>query len=82
MIFFELDELNVILRMNFLTKYHTVLGFFNKEVVLKDLQRSEVKLLGNKKVKLVGNISVLKAEKLIKKGHTAYPNLVMDTQAL
>lgn len=37
LILFELDELNVILGMDFLTKYHAVLDFSNKKVSLKDL---------------------------------------------
>lgn len=52
LILFKLDELNVTLGMNFHTKYHVVLDCFNKEVVLKDPERFEVKFVGNKKVKL------------------------------
>lgn len=64
---FELDELYVILGMDFLTKYHTVLDSSNKEVVLKESRKFEVKLVGDKRVELASIIFVLKARKLTKK---------------
>lgn len=67
LVLFELDEIDVILRMNFLTKYHAILDCFNKEVVLKEPEWFEVKFIGNKKVELANIISVFKAKKLIKK---------------
>lgn len=79
LILFELDEWNVILGMDFLTKYHLVLDCFNKEVVLKELGKLEVKCLGNKKVELVSIISVFKARKLLKKRHIAYLSCIVDT---
>ena len=72
----------MILRMNFLTKYHAILDSSNKEVVLRDPTNFEIKFIGDKKVKLVGIISVLKTRKLIKKGYAAYLAHVVDTQTL
>lgn len=79
LILFKLDELDVILGMDFLTKYHVVLDCSNKEVVLRDLGRFEMKFIGHKKVKLAGIIYVLKVEKLVRKRHNAYLARVMDT---
>lgn len=81
LILFELDELDVILRMNFLTKYHVILNYSNKEVVLRNPRRFEVKFKGDKKVKLIGIISVLKARRLMKKRHATNLVHVVDTQA-
>lgn len=44
---FELDELDVILGMSFLTKYHAILDCSNKEVVLRDRRKFEFKFIGN-----------------------------------
>lgn len=70
-ILFELDGLDILLGMNFLTKYNVVLDCFNKKVVLKDLERFEIKFVGDKKVNLTGIIYMLKARKSMK-GHTSY----------
>ncbi|KAA0041141.1 DNA/RNA polymerases superfamily protein [Cucumis melo var. makuwa] len=43
LILFELDKLDAILGMNFLTKYHAILDCSNKEVVLRELGKFEVK---------------------------------------
>ncbi|KAA0056443.1 DNA/RNA polymerases superfamily protein [Cucumis melo var. makuwa] len=80
LILFELDELDVILEMYFLTEYHVILDCSNKEVVLRDLKKFEVKFRVDKKVELAGIISVLKARRLMKKGNTAYLEHVVDTQ--
>lgn len=45
LILFELDELDVILGMNFLTQYHAVL-------VLRESRKFEVKFVADKKVEL------------------------------
>ena len=82
LILFELVELNVILGMNFLTKYNAVLDCSNKEVVLKDPKIFQVEFVGDKKVNLARIISILKARKLMKKGYTSYLAHVVDTQAL
>ncbi|KAA0061410.1 Gag protease polyprotein-like protein [Cucumis melo var. makuwa] len=82
LILFELDELDVILGMDFLTKYHAILNCSNKEVVLRDPRKFEIKFVGDKMVKLAGITSVLMARKLIKKGHTPYLACVVDTQPL
>ncbi|KAA0062027.1 Retrovirus-related Pol polyprotein from transposon 17.6 [Cucumis melo var. makuwa] len=37
LVLFELDELDVILEIDFLAKYHAVLNYSNKEVILRDL---------------------------------------------
>lgn len=65
LIFFELGEMDIILGINFFTKYHAVLNCFNKEVVFKGLGKFEVcrqEQSGPRK-----HISVFKARKLIKK---------------
>ena len=79
LILFELNELDVILGMDFLTKYDAVLDFSNKEVVLRELRKFKVKFVGDKKVELAEIIFVLHTRKLIKKGHTAYLKLVVYT---
>ncbi|KAA0035981.1 DNA/RNA polymerases superfamily protein [Cucumis melo var. makuwa] len=78
---FELDELDVILGMDFLTKYHAILDCSHKEVVLRDLGKFEIKFQGDKKVNFGRIISILKARKLMKKGHVAYLAQVVDTLA-
>ena len=55
-------------------------GLLNKEVVLRDLGRFEIKFVGDKKVKLAEIIFVLKARKLIRKWHTVHLVHVIDTQ--
>lgn len=60
LILYKLNELDVILGMDFLTKYHAVLNYSNKKVVLKEFRKFEVKFEGYKKVVLVGIIYVLK----------------------
>ena len=40
---FELNELDVIWGMDFLTKYHVILDCSNEEVVLKDPENFEIK---------------------------------------
>ena len=79
LILFELDELDTILSMDFLTKYHVVLDCSNKEVVLRELGKFEVKFVANKKVELASIILVLKERKMIRKEHTAYLAHVVDT---
>ena len=81
LILFELDELDVILGMDFLTKYHAMLGCSNKKIVLTEPGKFESKAIGDKKVKLTSMISVLKAIKLVKKGHTSYLAHVVDIEA-
>lgn len=79
MLLFELDELYVILGMNFLTKYLVVFYCSNKEVVMKELGKSEVKFVVVTKVGLENIISALKARKLIRKGHIANFASIIDT---
>lgn len=46
---FELDELDAILGMDFLTKYNALLDLIpNKEVLLRDLRKFEIKIEGDK----------------------------------
>ena len=71
-ILFELHELDVILAMDFLNKYHFVVDGFNKKVLLRELEKNEVKFVGYKKVELASRISVLKVTNMIRKGHTTY----------
>ena len=72
LILLELYELDIILGIDFLTKYQAILDCSNKEVAMKGLGRCEVKFVGNKKVEIANIILVFKAKKLLKKGHTAY----------
>lgn len=55
-----------------------MVDWFNKEEVLKELVKLEVKFVGNKKVGLASIILTLKAKKLIRKGYTTYLARVMD----
>lgn len=77
---FELEELNVILGMEFLPKYHAILDCFNKEVVLRNPGKFEVNFEGDKEVKFERIISVLHARKRVKKGHTTYLEHLVDTR--
>lgn len=61
---FKLDELNVILGMDLLPKYHVILDFSNKEVVLRDPGKFEITLEGDKIVNLEGSYPYLKQESL------------------
>ncbi|KAA0059915.1 DNA/RNA polymerases superfamily protein [Cucumis melo var. makuwa] len=82
LILFEFDDLDMILEMDFLTKYYAMLDYSNKEVVLKERENFELKFVGGKSVELANIISVLKVRKLIRKGDTAYLAHVVDTQAV
>lgn len=63
MILFELDELDVILGMDFLTQlYHEVLDCSKKEVILRELGKFEIKFVGDKKIELTGIVSGIKRE--------------------
>ncbi|KAA0033013.1 DNA/RNA polymerases superfamily protein [Cucumis melo var. makuwa] len=75
----ELDELDVILGMDSLTKYHAILDCSNKKIVLRNLENFEIKFEGDKKANLGRIISILKVKKLIKKGHAAYLAHMVDT---
>ncbi|KAA0036513.1 DNA/RNA polymerases superfamily protein [Cucumis melo var. makuwa] len=77
---FELEELDVILGMEFLPKYHAILDCFNKEVVLRNPGKFEVNFEGDKEVKFERIISVLHARKRVKKGHTTYLEHLVDTR--
>ncbi|KAA0031989.1 putative Retrotransposon protein [Cucumis melo var. makuwa] len=76
---FELDELNVMLRVNFLTKYHAIFDYSNKEVVLRDPKKIEIKFEADKRVERI--IFVLKARKLMKNEHVSYLAHVINTLA-
>ena len=80
LILLKLNELDVIMGMDFLTKYHAILDCSNKEVVLKKPRKFEIKFVDKKKAELVNIISMFKARKLIKKGHTAYLACVVNIQ--
>lgn len=79
LVLLSLDELDVILGMNFLTKYYATLDYSNKEVVFRKQGEFEVKFVGEKKVNLTNMISIFKARKLINKGCNAYLPHIMDT---
>lgn len=72
----------MILGINFLTKYHTILNYFNKEVLLRDPGKFEVNFVGERKVELASIILVFNVRKMIKKGHIAYRTLIVDTQGI
>ncbi|TYK01558.1 DNA/RNA polymerases superfamily protein [Cucumis melo var. makuwa] len=78
----ELDKLDMILEMYFLTKYHAARDCSNNEVVLKELEKFKVKIVSNKKVELANIISVLKAMKFIRKRYIVYLPYIVDTQAV
>lgn len=72
LILLDLIELDVILRMDFLTKYHTSMDCSNKEVVFRKPSKVRVKFVGDKKVNLANIILIVKARKLMNKGCNAY----------
>ncbi|KAL0553582.1 hypothetical protein IC582_007482 [Cucumis melo] len=68
----ELQRLNVILGMDFLFAHHASMDCHKKEVVFKKPGFAEVVFRGMRNVVSRSLISVLKAEKLLRKGCTAF----------
>lgn len=64
LILLDLNELYVILRMDFLTKYHSSMDCSNKEVVFRKPSKVRVKFVGDKKVNLANIILIVKGEEV------------------
>lgn len=78
----DLDKLDIILEMDFLTEYHATLDCSNKEEVFKKHGEFEVKFIGDKKVNLANMISIVKARKLlISKSFNTYLSRIFGTRA-
>ena len=77
----DIQEFDVILGMNFLSKYRATMDCFQKEVVFRGFEGTEVIFRGDRKVLPTCVISAVKARKLLGKGCSAYLAYVVDAQA-
>ncbi|KAL0556418.1 hypothetical protein IC582_004932 [Cucumis melo] len=68
----ELQMLDVILGMDFLCTHYASMDFHKKEVIFRKPGFAEVVFRGGKKIIPMSLISVLKAEKLLRKGCTTF----------
>lgn len=73
----DLDELDVILGIDFLTKYYATLNYSNKEVLFK-AGEFEIKFVGDKKMNLENMISTVKERMLISKDCNGYLAHIVD----
>ncbi|KAA0037398.1 reverse transcriptase [Cucumis melo var. makuwa] len=80
LILLELQRLDVILGMDFLFAYYTSMDCHRKEVVFRKPSLAEVVFRGMRKVISRSLISVLKAEKLLRKGCIAFLAQVIVVQ--
>ncbi|TYK02787.1 RVT_1 domain-containing protein/zf-CCHC domain-containing protein/RVP_2 domain-containing protein [Cucumis melo var. makuwa] len=76
----ELQRLDVILGMDFLFAHYAAMDCRRKKLVFKKLGFSEVVFRGMRKVVPRSLISVLKAEKLLRKGYIAFLSHVVVVQ--
>ncbi|TYK01103.1 DNA/RNA polymerases superfamily protein [Cucumis melo var. makuwa] len=76
----ELQRLDVILGMDFLFAHYASMDYHRKEVVFRKPGFAEVVFRGMRKVVSRGLISVLKAEKLLRKGCTAFLTHIVVVQ--
>ncbi|KAL4030373.1 hypothetical protein IC575_008609 [Cucumis melo] len=76
----ELQRLDVILGMDFLFTLYASMDCHRKEVVFKNPGFTEVDFRGVRKIIFRSLISVLKADKLLKKGCTAFLAHVVEVQ--
>ncbi|KAA0032756.1 putative Gag-pol protein [Cucumis melo var. makuwa] len=76
----ELQRLDVILGMNFLFAHYASMDCHRKEVVLRKPGFAEVVFRGMRKVVSRSLISVLKAEKLLRKGCTTFLSHIIVVQ--
>ena len=77
----ELLEFDVILGMDFLSKYHAKVDCFKKEVWLSKPDGIEVVFKGRRRILPTCVISAVKAKKLLSKGYEAYLAHVMEVKA-
>ena len=75
----DLQEFDVILGMDFLSKYRASIDCYRKEVVFRGPGEAEVILRGDRKILPTCMISALKGRKLLSKGCTTYLARVIDT---
>lgn len=76
----DLPEFDVILGMDFLSRYRTSMDCYRKEVVLRRPKEVEVIFRDDRKILPTSIISIIKAEKLLSKGCMAYLTHVIHTQ--
>ena len=71
-----LEEFDLILGMDWLTKHKATLDCAAKRMVLRTVNDEEVMIIGERRDYLSNVVSVLRAEKLMRKGCEAYLALV------
>uniref|UniRef100_UPI001C3D73DE reverse transcriptase family protein n=1 Tax=Picosynechococcus sp. (strain ATCC 27264 / PCC 7002 / PR-6) TaxID=32049 RepID=UPI001C3D73DE len=76
----DIQEFDVILGMDFLSKYRATMDCFQKEVVFKGFEGTEVIFRGDRKILPTCVISAVKAMKLLSKGCEAYLAHVMEVK--
>ncbi|KAL0544361.1 hypothetical protein IC582_019475 [Cucumis melo] len=76
----ELYRLDVILEMVFIFTYHASMDYHKKEVVFRKPSFAEVVFRGGRKIIPMSLISVLKAEKLMRKGCTTFLAHMVEVQ--
>src|ERR1051325_11701820 len=77
----DMQDFDIILGMDFMSKYHTVVDCHRRIVTIRCPEGKVVQFQGERKILPTCTISILKAEKLLKKGCEAYLAYVINTQA-
>ena len=80
LIVLDMLDFEVILGMDWLSKYHASIDCNDKRVVFQPPGEEKFTFLGSSKKKMVPIISMIKARKLLEKGCTGYLANVMDTR--
>ena len=78
---FDLSDIDIILRMNWLHTYRANLNCEDLKVIFKDEKGREVFFYGKREEKSYPLISAMKASKLLFQGCTGYWCYAIDTQA-
>src|ERR1051325_1795562 len=77
----DMQDFDIILGMDFMSKYQTVVDCHRKIVTIRCPRGKIVRFQGERKILPTCTISTLKAEKLLRKGCEAYLAYVINTQA-
>src|ERR1051325_8353653 len=81
MIPLDMQDFDIILGMDFMSKYQTILDCHRRVVTIRCPKGKIVQFQGERKILPTCTISTLKGEKLLRKGCEAYLAYVINTQA-
>ena len=68
----NLEEFDVILGINWLSKHHTIVNYYTKEVIIETSGQEKIILMGERKTIPFCLISATIAFQLIREGYKAY----------